>query len=77
MSNSSHRRLEAVLEAVLLFHSIGDWNATETDGQSKANKWQYLIGEATENRIVPTEATTKVLCDAIRDVLEIRQLAQH
>lgn len=77
VSNSSHERLEAALEAVLIFYTVGDWNKTDSEGRTPSNRWQCAIAKATENRIRPTEATTKVLCDAIRDVLEYKPLAQH
>lgn len=72
MSNTSHRRLEAALEAVLVFHQGSPWTANQKNGQTPENKWQCLIMEATENRIRPGEATTRILCNAIRDVLEIK-----
>ena len=78
MSNSSHERLEAALEAVLVFHStVGDWYKEDSTGRTPSNRWQCAISKATENRIVPNEVTTKVLCDAIRDVLEYRPVEPH
>jgi len=46
--------LEA-LEAVLMFHAGGQWDA------DKRNRWQVLTGHE--------EATTKVLCDFVRAAL--------
>lgn len=48
-------KLVRALEAVLLFYSVGPWT-----GERRA-KWLEITGEG--------EATTKVLCDHIRGVL--------
>lgn len=45
----------SALEAVLLFHSGGDWD------EKKRSKWKSLTGK--------DEATTKVLCDLVRAAL--------
>jgi hypothetical protein len=68
MSNTSHERLEKALELVLLFYHVGEWD------QSIQNKWRALVSEATEGRLnsVADQASTKVLCDVVRDVLEVR-----
>lgn len=46
--------LDAVAEALLLFHGGGDWNET------RAARWKVLTGSE--------EATTKALCDFARAV---------
>jgi hypothetical protein len=45
----------AALEAVLLFHSGGPWT------HERRTRWQFLTGYA--------EATTKILCDVVREAL--------
>lgn len=48
-------RLRNACRAVLLFHSSGPWDET------KARRWRDLTGQ--------TDATTKSLCDAVREAL--------
>jgi len=54
--------LREALEAVLLFHSPPPWE------EAKRARWQELTGK--------DEATTKVLCDRIREVLADEEQGQ-
>ncbi len=47
--------LRDACEAVLLFHSGGEWD------EAKRNEWFNLTGE--------TDATTKIMCDTVRRAL--------
>ena len=44
-----------MLEAVLLFHSGGHWDKERRD------RWRMLVGEK--------EASTRIMCDKIRELL--------
>jgi hypothetical protein len=48
-------QMAAALEAVLLFHSSGPWNA------ARCAEWEELTGA--------TECTSRALCDAVRAAL--------
>lgn len=48
--------VEEALRAVLLFHSPGSW------GAEKSSEWYRLVHDE--------RATTKVLCDVVREALE-------
>ena len=54
-------QMHEALEAVLLFHRPGHWNA------AKRERWKNLTTNTrwTKGR----EATTKVLCDLVREAL--------
>jgi hypothetical protein len=54
--------LESALRAVLLFYTVGPWD------DLKRNEWELIIGTK--------EATTKVLCNHIRSVLDRRDRIQ-
>jgi hypothetical protein len=45
-------QLRGLLEAVLLFHSVGPWD------EDKSGRWKLITGN--------DEATTRALCDTIR-----------
>jgi hypothetical protein len=50
------QKMESALEAVLMFYNTPYWTAADQ------LKWEAIVG-------VDKEATTKVLCDHIRSVL--------
>jgi hypothetical protein len=55
-ANAQRRRLLNCAKATLLFHSGSPWS------HAKADEWKEITGK--------DEATTRVLCDFIREQLE-------